>query len=1028
MSTPRISVVIPSYNHARFIGEAITSVLEQSLADLELIVIDDASGDDSWSIIQSIDDPRLRAQRHTNNQGAHATLNEGLKQARGEWLSILNSDDRYHPERLERLLDAAQDPAQPQLLATEVRLIGQQNQDWLAHYEKLLAIHSADGDLLTALCAGNLLIGTSNLFFSHALYQALGGFRAQRYVHDYDFALRAVLHAPTRLVREQLLDYRLHAGNTITEAPSAAINETLDLLREQAATIQTSASAARAIPQLADQMREQARWLEGVYRHRIYLKDQELRTKEQDLQTLNDELAQLRARLAASRAEAEAIRHSTSFRLGYRLLQPARGLIALGRRLRRPSGETIDSLDALRPLIEAAGGRLAAVSFDVFDTLLARRVEPPEAIQQAVARELEQRLHLGLGGAQLHALREQAEARLREAARIGGGDGECHFDELARDWASAIAQLSGTEATTIEAAIQTIEQEMEQRALYARPGARALLEWLRARGLAVIATSDMYLGERQLRALLDANGLLDLLDAVHVSSETGLCKHSGKLFEHLLSEHGWKAGQLLHLGDNAHSDHLAPIRAGVRGVWLREPAELRRRVRQRIAWEMRERGAIWPGNWFFDCLENSPPSADMPDEPGFFFDYGRWRLGPVFCAFLAGLVERLRNERPAQVFFVARDGYLFHQLYQQRPDHAQLPPSAYLYASRRAIAAAAIANGMREEQAAVALLNPKQQGLLSILKTFALNPDDFRDSARRHGFKELGAPLASAADPRLRAFLADPEVDARLRAAGQRARDHLEAYLEQIGFFGHPAVALVDIGWNGTIQRFLRDAFGTRKDFPRLLGYYFAYVGEIHDDNGPDHIEGLLYDARRDPKTWKVAGEFEELFEQGARSLEATTLGYREHNGRIEPLLKNDDSPDRRQELASNPKIAELHRGVLSLQPDFLTIQTLTGLGFDDLKPYARALIERMVIYPTREEVTQLTRLAHSEDFGHDHTLNLLDAPLRWRDLARPRHLIQRLAIAPWQSALFIHLPTPVWPFVFRWLKLRRQTRAKETP
>ncbi len=1029
MSDPAISVLIPAYNHAAFLREAIDSVLAQRFGDFELIIIDDASTDASRDVIESHADARIRASRHTENQGAHATLNEALSLARGRYLSILNSDDRYRPDRLQRLFDACEAHGHG-LVASRVRLIDATSEpvsgenDWLTHYRKLLAIHARRNELLTTLCAGNVLVTTSNFFFRRELNDAIGGFADWRYVHDYDFALKAACHAGgAALLNETLLDYRLHDANTIGQAPLDAINETVELLEQHTPDILAHARSSRAIPLLAGQFREQMGWLEGVYRHRLYLKDRSLMEKDHDI-------AALQAEAASARDDARAARNSHSYRLGFALLRPVRWLSGPCQRLgsaRR--GARIASLAALRPLVEQQRDALAAVSFDIFDTLLARHVEPPEAVQRAVARTLAEALHASdasrrpLDAEQLHRLREQAESRLRAAARRDGGDGECHFDELARHWAEAIASATGRDAASIARLIHATEMDIEKRALYVKPGARALLEWLRDQPLAVIATSDMYLGKRQLTELLEAKGLRELLDEVHVSSETGLCKHSGKLFERLLREHGWRPDQLLHVGDNAHSDHLAPRRAGVRGVWLREPAERRRRNRQRAAWTMRERGAIWPGNWFFDALDDYPPPSDAPRDHRFFFDYGRWRLGPVFCTFMAGLVERLREQRPARVFFVARDGYLFHQLYRRRPDHDSLPPAAYLYASRRAIAAAAIADGMRPEQASVALLNPKQQGLLSILKTFALEPDDYRDAARKHGFEALAAPLASSDDPRLRTFLADADVDARLRAAGQRARALLEGYLEQIGFFDGEAVALVDIGWNGTIQRFLRDAFGARDDFPRLLGYYFTFVGEIHETKGEDYIEGLLHDASHDPKAWKVAGEFEELFEQGARALEATTLGYTEKNGRIEPLLKSDSDIDRKQELASNPKIAALHRGVLSLQVDFLDAQTLTGLGFDDLKPYARALIERLVIYPTRDEIKQITRLAHSEDFGHDHTLELLAHPLRLRDLPRPRTVIARLAAAPWQSALFVALPTRLWAFAFRWLKLRRLSR-----
>ena len=99
---PKISVIIPSYNHAAYIGEAVHSVLTQSEGDLDLIVVDDGSTDSSLKVLERFTDHRLRVIAQTN-QGAHAAINRGLQAASGNYLAILNSDDVYHPQRLEKL-------------------------------------------------------------------------------------------------------------------------------------------------------------------------------------------------------------------------------------------------------------------------------------------------------------------------------------------------------------------------------------------------------------------------------------------------------------------------------------------------------------------------------------------------------------------------------------------------------------------------------------------------------------------------------------------------------------------------------------------------------------------------------------------------------------------------------------------------------------------------------------------------------------------------------------------------------------
>src|SRR5690606_8834079 len=181
----------------------------------------------------------------------------------------------------------------------------------------------------------------------------------------------------------------------------------------------------------------------------------------------------------------------------------------------------------------------------------------------------------------------------------------------------------------------------------------------------------------------------------------------------------------------------------------------------------------------------------------------------------------------------------------------------------------------------------------------------------------------------------------------------LEKYFAQQGFFASGHVAFVDIGWNGTIQHFLAESFGTREDYPEVAGYYFALVNSFHTPGAQCGVtDGLLLDGKRNNPCERAAMDFEELFEQGARALEATTLGYDEDaNGRIIPVLKSDDTEDRRQELACNPMIAALQEGVLAHLEHFHAAQALTGFDFDALRPYALGLLERAVVYPEVDEV-----------------------------------------------------------------------------
>jgi len=108
---PTVSVVIPTYNRADVLPRAVDSVLGQTVADLELVVVDDGSTDDTADVLASYDDDRLRYVAHETNRGANVARNTGIEAAEGEYVAFLDSDDEWKPTKLERQLDRLEDEA-----------------------------------------------------------------------------------------------------------------------------------------------------------------------------------------------------------------------------------------------------------------------------------------------------------------------------------------------------------------------------------------------------------------------------------------------------------------------------------------------------------------------------------------------------------------------------------------------------------------------------------------------------------------------------------------------------------------------------------------------------------------------------------------------------------------------------------------------------------------------------------------------------------------------------------------------------
>nr|CAA6814715.1 MAG: Haloacid dehalogenase [uncultured Thiotrichaceae bacterium] len=659
---------------------------------------------------------------------------------------------------------------------------------------------------------------------------------------------------------------------------------------------------------------------------------------------------------------------------------------------------------------EISSRSVTTVSLDVFDTLLAR-IDTPEQVQRAVCRLLADKVGAGCTADQVWLARQQAERQLREQAAANGLDYECRFSELVPAWVEALTDAVDDELVEF---VTATEIELEKQALYVKSGVREFLAWLSKQGIRVIAISDMYLDGYLLDDLLVDKYLDQYFGHTFVSADTGLCKYSGRLFKGVAEQLSLKLDDSwVHIGDNPVSDRRVACEVGIQGVLLYEKDELRRREQQQLSVDMAARGSVWKGQHFFSVLQQRMNSIDsIRDHDDFYFRYGRDVLGGAFSAFTLGLHERLQKQSVDKLFFVARDGFMFQQLYRQLDEAVE---DEYIYLSRKVITAASTANGLTQEQAQVAFYNPKQQGLRSVCKVYGLPEDDLMPLATQHGFSDFSEPIHDWHDPRLLNFLADDKVQACIKPVGRKHRDLLEEYLEQVGFLGNDNVVLVDIGWNGTVQKFLKQAFGHRKDFPQVQGYYFAFVPKMYNDFGSKNFcEGIIHDSRRDNACERIPAEFEEIFEQGARAQGATTIAYQRVDGKVAPVFKSEQAADRKAEVECNSMVAAMQEGAMAHWKQFLLVQRLTGYSSQDLLPYVYGQLERAIVYPTKEETQMLTQLVHTEDFGDDHILDLGQRTLSWGDLLKPLQLWQRLRLSAWRYAMFAGIPTGVANFMVR--------------
>ena len=225
---PRVSVILPNYNYARYLKERVRSILNQTMTDFELIYVDDASRDASNQIMEPFaQDPRVRQVLHTENSGrVYQRWHEGALLATGDWLWFAGADDTAHPRFLERLLALSETYPSAALLHCNRAMIdadGRYATTRLTHYGGEVGRHldrdyfSAGYEEAARLVEINFIGTASALLLRRDAYMEQGGWDSRLWLcADWDLYLSILRHHDVAYLTDPLASYRIHA-KTVTK-------------------------------------------------------------------------------------------------------------------------------------------------------------------------------------------------------------------------------------------------------------------------------------------------------------------------------------------------------------------------------------------------------------------------------------------------------------------------------------------------------------------------------------------------------------------------------------------------------------------------------------------------------------------------------------------------------------------------------------------------------------------------------------------------------------------------------------------
>lgn len=589
----------------------------------------------------------------------------------------------------------------------------------------------------------------------------------------------------------------------------------------------------------------------------------------------------------------------------------------------------------------------AVVSFDVFDTLLKREVASPHDVfiymeKKLCADELTDMQHFA--EKRVNAEREAREKHPNTEISL------CEIYEC----------LPYDES--VKQKIMAFEIQTESDVSTANLPLRQIYDQCVAKKKKIYFISDMYLPKEVIEDLLKKNGYTE--GTLYVSSESGLTKRSGKLFQYLREQERLDVREWVHIGDSVRADYIAPKRIGIKSILIDRELHCNPYVDRQTG----RRNPTYRQLGHFIDIHLSRYS-DPYERIGYAV------LGPLLYGFSVWLEEMIPEDET--IFFLARDGKMLQRAF----DVVSNRESKYIYVSRRSVHVAYLGVAKNIEEASQSRYKTIQKDYTQreLALACGLADDEIHKVFAHYGLEE-NIPVTNTETEKMVLDAIWPLVQEK----GMKQYALLERYLRQNGLSRKCAV--VDVGWMGTTQMLLEClGFLIDDEAVRWDGYYIGlHKSESACVTSVIKKNGYLYEENREDfqyRIWNTIRSTISFFEMLFLSAEGTTIGYcEEENGRVCPVKKipdNNENVNNRINVLQDAAIqfvSDIHRSkvkeIIEMNADmaignylaFAEKQTLTSLKlFRDFK-YCDGGNEQSFV----SEQGSCYYLLHPKRFCHD--------------------------------------------------------------
>jgi FMN phosphatase YigB (HAD superfamily) len=638
----------------------------------------------------------------------------------------------------------------------------------------------------------------------------------------------------------------------------------------------------------------------------------------------------------------------------------------------------------------AASAPAAYACFDVFDTVITRGFARPADLFAEVAARLQR---AGLIDGPVEAwvrLRLRAERDLSRAGTATLGSIYAHLGERCR-W-----------PTVERGRAMAVEVETELECHRPVPAAAKLIADARAQGRAVVFISDMYLPTSVIRSSLAAAGAWREGDRLYVSGEAGATKVHGKLYARVLADLGVTPAALTHIGDHPEADVAAPSRLGIRAhaftqarlsryeEVVADEGRLPTQFRTRLAAAMR-----------LARLANT----ERGGAAGVIWDVSVDVIGPVLLGYVLWCVAQAKEAGLRRLYFLSRDGQTPFRIARQLPAAVSSGLEfRYLYASRQAWHPAAVTEIDDADCEWLFAQGGSSLTVGAIARRLNFDLHEFLGLLARAGWRRADgdSPLAGSQLTALREALRSPIALAAVRERVNACRAVLSDYLRAEGIADGTPYAVVDVGWNGRLQRSLSRVLAAAGARPAggTVGLYFGLCRRARAFPD-DRLLAYAYDFERDGQHLEgvLTGP---LIEQFTEADHGTLTGYAAARGGVTPVLR-----EARNEAALRWGFEHQQQGVARFAQEFMRLREAAGpVEPRHWRDAALVLLAAFSLAPSAEEARVFGAFPKTDTQSHDDAREL--APPFTRAEACGTALIGQRRLS--RARPFKAMPQSLWP------------------